>query len=428
MENNRENNGFEVVKPNQNSKYRKKEVKMNNSSSSHPLKNALISFLCGIIGASLVIGLVFFVEPIRENVIGTENSSSNKKQVSFTTTSGPVSSAVDIEEYSKTTIAIANKVLPSVVGIEVSFDVQANYPTFYARTQSTTSKASGSGVIISNDGYILTNNHIINTSASSTSFYTVSDANEVLIYIYGEEEPVKAEIIGSDSVTDLAVLKVDRKDLTPIEFGDSDSVQIGEVVIAVGNPLEMKNTVTAGILSGKNREIDDDESSATYTLLQTDAAINAGNSGGALVNTDGKLIGINTLKLAGNGIEGMGFAIPINSTHEITEELIKTGSISRPYLGISGQDVSEYESKYYDVPVGVYVVNIEKDGSARNSDLKAGDVITKFNGEEVKTMAQLNKLKYKCKVGDTVTLTVQREDDKKEYQEMEISIVLSEQK
>ena len=425
MENNHGNNGFEVVKPNSN--FRKKENKMNNSSSSHPIRTAFISFICGIIGASLVIGLVFFVEPIRENVIGTDTSS-GKKQVSFTTTSGPVSSAVDIEDYSKTTIAIANKVLPSVVGIEVSFDVQANYATFYSRTQSTTSKASGSGVIISNDGYILTNNHIINTSTSSTSYYTVSDANEVLIYIYGEDEPIEAEIIGSDSVTDLAVLKIDRKDLTPIEFGDSDSVQVGEVVVAVGNPLEMNNTVTAGILSGKDREIDDDETSATYTLLQTDAAINAGNSGGALVNAEGKIIGINTLKLAGNGIEGMGFAIPINSTHEIVEQLIKTGSVVRPYLGITGQDISEYEAKYYDVPVGIYVISIEKDGSAKNSDLKPGDIITKFNGEEVTTMAQLNKLKYKCEVGDSVTLTIQRSDDSNEYQEQEVKIVLSEQK
>ena len=427
MENNNEKNGFEVVKPNQKSNYRKKEVKMNNSSGSHAIRHALISFICGILGAALVIGLVFFVPPIKENLFGT-SSSSSKKQTSFTVNSGPVSSAIDIEDYSNTTISVANKVLPSVVGIEVSFDVQANYPTFYARTQSTQSTASGSGVIISNDGYILTNNHIINTSTSSTSYYTVSDANEVLIYIYGEDEPVKAEIIGSDSVTDLAVLKVDRTDLTPIEFGDSDSVQIGELVIAVGNPLEMNNTVTAGILSGKDREIDDDDSSATYTLLQTNAAINASNSGGALVNADGKLIGINTLKLAGTGIEGMGIAIPINSTYEITKELIDNGEVTRPYLGISGQDVTEYESRYYDVPVGIYIVNIEKDGSAKNSDLKPGDVITKFNGEEVKTMAQLNKLKYKCKVGDVITLTVQRENDSKDYEELEVKVTLTEQK
>ena len=423
MEDNHEKNGFEVVKPSQSSGYKKKDIKSNRS---HPIRTILISFICGILGASLVLGLVLFVPSIKEKVFTTTDSKGN--EVSIVTSSGPVSTAVDIEEYSKTAIKVANKVLPSVVGIEVSFDVKANYSSFYYRSQSTTSTATGSGVIISKDGYILTNNHIINTSSSSTSYYTVSDANEVLIYIYDEEEPVKATIVGSDSVTDLAVLKIDRTDLTPIEFGDSDSVQIGEFVMAVGNPLEMNNTVTVGILSGKDREIEDTDSTASYTLLQTDAAINSGNSGGALVNAEGKLIGINTLKLAGTGIEGMGFAIPINSTYEVTEQLISKGSVVRPYLGISGEDISEYEAKYYEVPVGIYVVSIESDGSAKDSELKAGDIITKFNGVEVKTMSELNKLKYKCNLGDTVTLTVQREGIDKQYSEHEISIVLTEQK
>lgn len=190
----------------------------------------------------------------------------------------------------------------------------------------------------------------------------------------------------------------------------------------------MNNTVTAGILSGKDREIDDDESSATYTLLQTDAAINAGNSGGALVNADGKLIGINTLKLAGTGIEGMGFAIPINSTLEVTEQLKSKGTVVRPYLGITGQDVTEYDSRVYDIPIGIYVISIEDDGSAKKSDLKAGDVITKFNGQEVKTMAELNRLKYKCNIGESVTLTVQRENDDGDFEETEVKIILTEQK
>ncbi len=425
MENNQGGNGFEVVKPNQSSNYRKKEVKSGNNSS-HFFRNCFTSFVCGIVGASLVLGVVFFVPPIKEKIFETNESAEKKSFQTITT--GPVSSAIDINKYSDTAIAVANKVLPSVVGIEVSFDVQSNYASFYYRSQKTTSTASGSGVIISKDGYILTNNHIINTSASSTSYYTVSDANEVLIYLYNEEEPIKAEIIGADSVTDLAVLKVDRDDLTPIEYGDSDATQIGEFVLAVGNPLDMNNTVTAGILSGKDREIDDDESSATYTLLQTDAAINAGNSGGALVNADGKLIGINTLKLAGTGIEGMGFAIPINSTLEVTEQLKAKGTVVRPYLGITGQDVTEYDSRVYDIPIGIYVISIEDDGSAKKSDLKAGDVITKFNGQEVKTMAELNRLKYKCNIGESVTLTVQRENNDGDFEETEVKIILTEQK
>ena len=338
------------------------------------------------------------------------------------TSEGSVNKGVSIEDYSSTAISVANKVLPSVVGIEVDFSVSANYPTFSAATQSSTSKATGSGVIISKDGYILTNNHIIDTSSTTTSkYYTVSDANKVLVYLYEEDNPVEAKIIGSDSVTDLAILKIDRNDLTPVEIGDSDSVQVGEFAMAIGNPLDMRNTVTSGIISGVNREIEDDNGTM-YTLIQTDAAINAGNSGGALVNADGKLIGINTLKMSGTGIEGMGFAIPINSTLDISEQLISTGKVKRPYIGISGTDVSETLSEYYNIPVGVYVRSIQSDGPAKSSDLKPGDVIVKFNGEKIETMSQLNKKKNDCKIGDEVTLTVSRGGE-----EVDVKVTLTEQ-
>ena len=219
----------------------------------------------------------------------------------------------------------------------------------------------------------------------------------------------------------MAILKIDRNDLTPVEIGDSDSVQVGEFAMAIGNPLDMRNTVTSGIISGVNREIEDDNGTM-YTLIQTDAAINAGNSGGALVNADGKLIGINTLKMSGTGIEGMGFAIPINSTLDISEQLISTGKVKRPYIGISGTDVSETLSEYYNIPVGVYVRSIQSDGPAKSSDLKPGDVIVKFNGEKIETMSQLNKKKNDCKIGDEVTLTVSRGGE-----EVDVKVTLTEQ-
>ena len=231
------------------------------------------------------------------------------------------------------------------------------------------------------------------------------------IYII-EDEPIEAKIIGTDSVTDLAILKIDRDNLTPAKIGDSDSVQVGEFAMAIGNPLDLKGTVTSGIISGLNREIED-ENGTMYTLIQTDAAINSGNSGGALVNADGELIGINTLKMSGTGIEAMGFAIPINSTLDITEQLIATGKVSRPYIGISGIsgiDVTETYSRYYNLPIGVYIAEIQKDGPAKDSDLKTGDVILEFNGEKVTSMSQLNKEKNKCEIGDEVTLKVSRED------------------
>lgn len=421
MDNNKEKSEHGFVKVSSNKNTETSNSKANKTKNS-TFKVVVTSFISGIVGASLVLGLCFYVPAVR-NIFVPSDSDDSKKEVSkIFTSEGSVSKGVSIEDYSSTAISVANKVLPSVVGIEVDFSVSANYPTFSAATQSSTSKATGSGVIISKDGYILTNNHIIDTSSSTSSqYYTVSDANKVLVYLYEEDNPVEAEIIGSDSVTDLAILKIDRDDLTPAEIGDSDSVQVGEFAMAIGNPLDMRNTVTSGIISGVNREIEDDNGTM-YTLIQTDAAINAGNSGGALVNADGKLIGINTLKMSGTGIEGMGFAIPINSTLDISEQLISTGKVKRPYIGISGTDVSETLSEYYNIPVGVYVRSIQSDGPAKSSDLKPGDVIVKFNGEKIETMSQLNKKKNDCKIGDEVTLTVSRGGE-----EVDVKVTLTEQ-
>ena len=421
MDNNKEKSEHGFVKVSSNKNTETSNSKANKTKNS-TFKVVVTSFISGIVGASLVLGLCFYVPAVR-NILVSSDSDDSKKEVSkIFTSEGSVSKGVSIEDYSSTAISVANKVLPSVVGIEVDFSVSANYPTFSAATQSSTSKATGSGVIISKDGYILTNNHIIDTSSSTSSqYYTVSDANKVLVYLYEEDNPVEAEIIGSDSVTDLAILKIDRDDLTPAEIGDSDSVQVGEFAMAIGNPLDMRNTVTSGIISGVNREIEDDNGTM-YTLIQTDAAINAGNSGGALVNSDGKVIGINTLKLSGSGVEGIGFAIPINSTLDISEQLISTGKVKRPYIGISGTDVSETLSEYYNIPVGVYVRSIQSDGPAKSSDLKPGDVIVKFNGEKIETMSQLNKKKNDCKIGDEVTLTVSRGGE-----EVDVKVTLTEQ-
>ena len=422
MDNNKEKSEHGFVKVSSNDKSSGVSFNKTKKEKNSTFKVVVTSFVSGIVGASLVLGLCFYVPAVRNIFVSSDSDDTQKEVSKIFTSEGSVNKGVSIEEYSNTAISVANKVLPSVVGIEVDFSVSANYPTFSAATQSSTSKATGSGVIISKDGYILTNNHIIDTSSSTSSqYYTVSDANKVLVYLYEEDTPVEAKIIGSDSVTDLAILKIDRSDLTPAEIGDSDSVQVGEFAMAIGNPLDMRNTVTSGIISGTNREIEDDNGTM-YTLIQTDAAINAGNSGGALVNADGKLIGINTLKMSGTGIEGMGFAIPINSTLDISEQLISTGKVKRPYIGISGTDVSETLSEYYNIPVGIYVRSIQSDGPAKSSDLKPGDVIVKFNGEKVETMSQLNKKKNDCKIGDEVTLTVSRGGE-----EVDVKVTLTEQ-
>lgn len=422
MDNNNEKSehGFVKVPSNSNNVTVDKTKKKKSSS----FKTVLISFISGLVGAALILGLCFYVPSFRNLLVSSDSDDSSKENPisKIFTSEGSVNTGVSIEDYSNTAISVANKVLPSVVGIEVDFSVSSNFPTFSAATQSTTSKATGSGVIISKDGYILTNNHIIDTSSSSSSsYYTVSEANKVLVYLYNEDDPIEAKIIGSDSVTDLAILKIDRDNLTPAEIGDSDSVQVGEFAMAIGNPLDMRNTVTSGIISGVNREITD-STGTTYTLIQTDAAINSGNSGGALVNADGKLIGINTLKMSGTGIEGMGFAIPINSTLDISEQLISSGKVKRPYISISGADVTEQYSNYYNLPIGIYIAQIQSDGPAKNADLKVGDVILKFNGETVETMSELNQKKNACKIGDEVTLTISRDG-----KEMDVKLTLVEQ-
>lgn len=415
MSNNEEKNTHDFVKSTVVSNYNS-----TNRTKNSILKNILISFTSGILGASLVLGLCFYVPAVRDLFVFESSNNKDKHSISkIFTSEGSVDKAIDLSKYSDTAIEVANRVLPSVVGIEVNFSVSSNYRTFF-QENSSTSKATGSGVIISEDGYILTNNHIVDASSASSIYYTVSEAKSVVVYLYNEDEPIEAKIIGTDSVTDLAILKIDRDNLTPAKIGDSDSVQVGEFAMAIGNPLDLKGTVTSGIISGLNREIED-ENGTMYTLIQTDAAINSGNSGGALVNADGELIGINTLKMSGTGIEAMGFAIPINSTLDITEQLIATGKVSRPYIGISGIDVTEAYSKYYNLPVGIYIAEIQKDGPAKDSDLKTGDVIMEFNGQKVSSMSQLNKEKNKCDIGDEITLKVSREGE-----ELEIKLTLIE--
>ncbi|HAS79085.1 MAG TPA: hypothetical protein DCS38_05230 [Ruminococcus sp.] len=183
---------------------------------------------------------------------------------------------------------------------------------FGNRGQTSTASASGSGIIISEDGYILTNNHIVSTS-SSESYYEVSEATKLTVTLFNDDTEYEAKIIGTDEQTDLAVIKIEKTGLSKAEFADSDNIKVGEFAMAVGNPLGMQSSITCGVISAVNREVTDTEGKK-YNLIQTDAAINSGNSGGALVNSEGKVIGINTLKLSGTGIEGMGFAIPINST------------------------------------------------------------------------------------------------------------------
>ena len=235
----------------------------------------------------------------------------------------------------------------------------------------------------------------------------MSEAQKITVKLYNSNDTYEAKIVGSDSQTDLAIIKIDATGLTPAELGDSNSVKVGEFAMAIGNPLGLDSSVTCGIVSAINREVTDEDGNK-YIALQTDAAINSGNSGGALVNSEGKVIGINTLKLSGNGVEGIGFAIPISSTLEITQQLIQYNKVLRPQIGISGRDVTESLSKKYNYPIGIYIVKIDEFSSAEIAGLKIGDVITAADGTPVPNMDKLNEIKNSHNIGDEMVLTIFR--------------------
>lgn len=262
------------------------------------------------------------------------------------------------------------------------------------------SQGAGSGVIISKDGYIVTNNHVV--SGATSLKVTTTDGTEY-----------DASVVGKDSQTDLAVIKVDANNLQAATLGDSDILQVGDPAIAIGNPLgELGGTVTTGIISATDRQITIDDE--TMTLLQTDAAINPGNSGGGLFNADGNLIGIINAKESSTGIEGLGFAIPITPAQDIITELMQNGSVtSRPALNVSLYDyTSNNQGQYSKYEDGCYIVQIVKNGAADKAGLKQNDRILSFDGEQIQSTSDVKNVIKKHKIGDTIKMVVERDSKK----------------
>lgn len=262
------------------------------------------------------------------------------------------------------------------------------------------SQGAGSGVIISKDGYIVTNNHVV--SGATSLKVTTTDGTEY-----------DASVVGKDSQTDLAVIKVDANNLQAASLGDSDILQVGDPAIAIGNPLgELGGTVTTGIISATDRQITIDDE--TMTLLQTDAAINPGNSGGGLFNADGNLIGIVNAKESSTGIEGLGFAIPITPAQDIITELMQNGSVtSRPALNVSLYDyTSNNQGQYSKYEDGCYIVQIVKNGAADKAGLKQNDRILSFDGEQIQSTSDVKNVLKKHKIGDTIKMVVERDSKK----------------
>lgn len=329
---------------------------------------------------------------------------------------------------------IVSKVTPSVVGIQSTFITQrqTDYSGFggfsyfgfgNGGTQTQEAVGTGTGVIMSEDGYIITNAHVI---YDATQGY--GKATSVEVQMSDQETVYPAEIVAYDVESDLAVLKVDQTGLTPAEFGNSDECQVGEMVVAIGNPLglELQNTVTCGIISAMNREITINDKE--MTLIQTDTAINNGNSGGPLINSSGQVIGINSAKMSSTyysssaTIEGIGFAIPITEAKEIVDDLITYGYVTgRPQLGITCQDVSEAVSQAYNIPVGSYIISITEGGAADKAGLQIQDVIIAIDGQTITNTEELNNYKNEHDAGDQVVLTIVRAG-----QQMNVTVTLEE--
>lgn len=416
-ENEKNETKFKAIPVTGSSSYNKNEKSQKNKTGFG--KTVILPFVSGVVGCSVVLGTCFGVPSIRSKLINNSSSNISTSNSSSTQSNGYVNQT-SLSNYSDTAVYAANKILPSIVGIKIEYTV--NTQSFFGRSSSSTATASGSGIIISDDGYILTNNHVVSSSTSeSNSYYQITDAGKVTVTLFGDETEYEAKIVGQDEQTDLAVIKIEKTGLTKADFADSDSVKVGEFAMAVGNPVNMDSTVTTGIVSAVNRKITDSDGK-TYTCIQTDAAINSGNSGGALVNSEGKVIGINTLKLSGTGIEGIGFAIPINSTTDITSQLIQYSKVKRPFIGISGIDLNAETAKTYNLVEGVYVKSVEDFSAAEKAGLKAGDVIIEVEGKSIKTMNELNEVKNSHKIGDELKLKINRNGTEKE-----ITLTLGEQ-
>ncbi len=322
---------------------------------------------------------------------------------------------------------IVENSMPSVVGVSSTFEYVSQTIDMWGfgtpSNQSKEIKGTGTGIIMTDDGYIITNAHVV----YDTSEYNCGAAKSVSVVLSDETE-YEAKVMGCDVETDIAVLKIDAKNLKAAEFGNSNDIKVGELVIAIGNPLgfELFGSVTSGIVSATNREITVNEKQ--MKLIQTDAAINSGNSGGPLLNSCGQVIGINSAKMSSSygsaSVEGLGFAIPISEAKTIIDDLINYGYVTgRPQIGIQTQDVSDTISRFYGIPVGVYIVSVSEGSSAEFAGIKEGDVIIGAQGEPVKNLEELNEIKKQYKAGDEITLTISRQG---EDEDIEITLVLQE--
>jgi len=398
-----------------------------NEETPKPKKNRKVPKPVKLVCAGVAFGLVASVTFQTGNYVGT-------KVFGTTTTNGKTAKIAQTVDGAKLTTSssstgtsdvatIAKNAMPSIVSI-TNMSVQ-EVQSFFGGTQQQESTSVGSGIIIGqtdSELLILTNNHVV-------------EGNEKLTVSFVDNESVEANVKGTDSTKDLAVVAVkisDVKDSTMDEIavatmGDSSKLEVGEQVVAIGNALGYGQSVTSGIVSATERTLDGYEGG---TLIQTDAAINPGNSGGALLNSNGEVIGINTAKVATDSVEGMGYAIPISDASDTIQNLMnqetktKVSEAEQGYLGIQGVDVSDESAKMYNMPTGVYISDVVKNGGAQQAGLTKGSVITGLEGTTISDMNSLKEQLQYYRVGDKVKVTVQVPGNNGEYTEKTVEVTL----
>ncbi len=357
-------------------------------SSSKVFMIIVVALIGGLIGGLFTyVALDHKIESLTGN---SASKSGTTKSYEFSSVENPV-------------VAIAENVGPSIIGVKVNYVSQDLFGSLSEADEE------GSGIIYKEDGYIITNYHVIESAIGNSTA-------KVVVTFPNSDEEIEAKIIGGDKTTDLAVIKIEKSGLTAAKIGKSSDLKVGELAVAIGNPLgqEFAGSVTVGYISALNRKITTD--GRTYKLIQTDAAINPGNSGGALVNSAGEVIGINTVKIGATEVEGLGFAIPTDDAITIIDELISKGKIERPYIGIGGIDIDEATARRNNLTTGIYVAQVYANSPASQAGLQKGDIIIAVDGQETKDMESLNSYKNTKKIGDKIKVKVIRSSKEQEFE------------
>lgn len=365
----------------------------------------LVIFLCGIVSILGIMNVRLFRQLKAQEADTLSISFTNEATQSAEATEG-TTAPTEQSLLSQTTIdlqqspqSVENRAQPEGLSLQEIYSLAIDSVVSISCTGSS-GTSSGTGVVLTEDGYLVTNCHVVENAQS----ISVRLADDRLF---------SASLVGSDSVSDLAVLHIDCKDLSPAQFGSSDSLRVGDSVAAIGDPLgtEFRGTLTDGIVSAINRDVTVE--GRTMTLIQTNAALNSGNSGGPLLNCYGQVIGINTMKISAftstSGVEGLGFAIPSTTVKEVVEQLIGQGYVSgRPTLGLTGESLSNFYQHYYRLPAGLYITDVDAGCDADSKGIQDGDILLSVGDNRVTTMEDLNAALQSHQVGDTVSVSIYR--------------------